>query len=298
MLPTLIVAFVLLLQTPEATSLFGKPLMSPPVAEAARARMEGDLAAARAAWEKDRSNADAHIWVGRRTAYLGRFREAIAIFTDGMKQHPTDARFYRHRGHRYLTVREFPRAIADLERAAALVKGKPDEVEPDGQPNARNIPTSTLQSNIWYHLALAHYLSGDFERAIPAWRSTRDVGRNADNLVSASHWLYTTLRRAGRTDEAAAVLAPIRAEMEVIENGSYHALLLLYKGERSEADVLKAAGEGASASAVRYGVGAWHFYSGRTAEARRIWESMITGTDWPSFGFIGAEAELARKKSP
>jgi len=296
MILLLFLSVVLSAQAPEATSLIGKPLFSPPVAEAARARMEGDLATARAAWEKDRGNADAHIWFGRRTAYLGRFREAIKIYTDGIAKHPADARFYRHRGHRYITVREFDRAIADLEKAAALVKGKPDEVEPDGQPNARNIPTSTLHSNIWYHLALAYYLKGDFERAIPAWRTTRDVGKNPDNLVSASHWLYTSLRRAGRTADAAAVLTPITDTLDVIENSSYHLLLLLYKGERTEEQVLKAAGEGAPASAVRYGVSAWHLYNGRPAEARKLWDALVAGSDWPSFGFVGAEVELARKR--
>ena len=44
-----------------------------------------------------------------------------------------------------------------------LVAAKPDEVEPDGAPNARGIPRSTLQSNIWYHLGLAQYLAGDFD---------------------------------------------------------------------------------------------------------------------------------------
>jgi len=294
--PIFILYAVILAQTPEATSLLGKPLVSPPVAEAARVRMEADLAKAREAWENDRTSADATIWLGRRTAYLGRFREAIAIYTQGIKQHPKDARFYRHRGHRYITVREFDRAIADLERAAALRKGQPDEVEPDGQPNARNIPTSTLHSNIWYHLALAHYLKGDFDRAIPAWRTTRDVGKNADNLVSATHWLYTSLRRAGRTAEAAEVLKPIRADLEVIENGSYFALCLLYKGERTVEDVLKAAGEGPAGSAVRYGVSAWHLYNGREAEARKLWDSLVAGPDWPSFGHIGAEVELAKTR--
>ncbi len=280
---------------PEATSLSGKPLFSPPVAEAAKARMENDLALARALWDQDRRSADAQIWVGRRTAYLGRFREAIAIFSEGIKLHPDDARFYRHRGHRYITLREFDRAIADLEKAAALRKGLPDEVEPDGQPNARNIPTSTLHSNIWYHLALAYYLKGDFDRAIPAWRTTRDVGKNPDNLVSATHWLYTSLRRAGKTAEAAEALKPIRADLEVIENMSYHSLCLLYKGERTVDDVLKAAGEGSAGSAVRYGVSVWHLYNGREAEARKLWDSLTSGQDWPSFGYIAAEAELARK---
>jgi tetratricopeptide (TPR) repeat protein len=292
----LLLSVSLVAQKPEATSLLGKPLFALPPPPANAARMEADLAAARAVWEKDRSNADAIIWLGRRTAYVGRFRDAIAIYTDGIKQHPTDARFLRHRGHRYISVREFDRAIADLEKAAALRKGKADEVEPDGQPNARNIPTSTLHSNIWYHLALAHYLKGDFDRAIPAWRTTRDVGKNPDNLVSATHWLYTSLRRAGKTAEAADALKPIRADLEVIENMSYHALCLLYKGERTVEDVLKSAPEGPSGSAIRYGVSIWHVYNGRDAEARKLWESLTSGPDWPSFGYIGAEAELARKR--
>ncbi len=279
---------------PEATSLLGQPLVSPAIADAARVKMEAQLAEARETWKKDPANADAIIWLGRRTAYLGRFRDAIDIFTDGLSRHPGDARFYRHRGHRYVTVRELDHAIADLEKAASLVKGRPDEVEPDGQPNARNIPTSTLQSNIWYHLALAHYLKGDFTRATAAWTSARDVGRSADNLVSASYWLYLSLRRSGRTADAAAVLVPIRADLDVIENGSYHSLLLMYKGERTPEDVLGAAPEGAGGSAVRYGVGAWFLVNGRQADATRVFRSIASQTDWPSFGFLAAEAELAR----
>jgi hypothetical protein len=58
--------------------------------------------------------------------------------------------------------------------------------------------------------------------------------------------------------------------------------------------VLGAAGTGSGGSAVRYGVGAWHFVHGREAEAREIWNGILDGTDWASFGFIAAEAEAAR----
>ena len=279
---------------PEATSLLGQPLVSPAIPDAARVKMEAQLAEAREAWKKAPGDAGAIIWLGRRTAYLGRFREAIDIFSDGIAKHPGDARFYRHRGHRYITVRELDRAIADLEKAASLVKGRPDEVEPDGQPNARNIPTSTLQSNIWYHLALARYLKGEFGVAASAWASARDVGRTPDNLVSASHWLYLSLRRAGRAADAEAVLTPIRVDLDVIENGSYHSLLLMYKGERTPEDVLASAPEGPGGSAVRYGVGAWFLVNGKTADATRLFQSIASQSDWPSFGFIAAEAELAR----
>jgi Flp pilus assembly protein TadD len=278
----------------EATSLLGKPLVSPAPAEAARARMEADLTAARAMLDKAPTDPDALIWVGRRTAYLGRFREAIGVFSDGITRHPQDARFYRHRGHRYITVREFDRAIADLERAAALTKGRPDEVEPDGQPNARNIPTSTLQSNIRYHLALAYYLRGDWPKAAAAWQAARDAVNNADNLVSTSHWLYLSLRRAGRDAEAARVLERITPGLDVIENGSYHSLLLLYKGERTADDVLKAAGEGAAGAAVKYGISGWHFVNGRREEATRMWRELVALPEWAPFGVIAAEADLAR----
>ena len=86
---------------------------------------------------------DAIIWYGRRLAYLGRFREAIDTFTSGAKKFPDDARFYRHRGHRRITVRQFDLAIADFHKAEQLMRNRMDDIEPDGQPNSRNIPTST-----------------------------------------------------------------------------------------------------------------------------------------------------------
>jgi len=280
---------------PEATSLLGKPLFPPVIPDADRARMESDRSAA---FEKAKGepSAEAIIWLGRRTAYLGRFREAIQVYSGGLMLYPDDPRFFRHRGHRYISIREFDRAIADLERASRLIAGKPDEVEPDGQPNARNVPTSTLHTNIWYHLALARYLKGDYVRSVEDWKRCRAAGKNADNLVSASHWLYTSLVRAGRQSETGEVLAPISATMDVIENMSYHSLLLLYKGARTEADVLAAAGEGASGTAVRYGVSAWQLASGRKDDAAKLWERILAGADWPSFGHIAAEADMARMK--
>lgn len=280
--------------TPEATSLLGEPLMPPTSAPDVLERMEADLADARAVSDAAPGDADALIWVGRRTAYLGRYRDAIAIYTDGISRHPEDARFYRHRGHRYISVREFDKAIADLERAAALVAGQTDEVEPDGQPNALGIPTSTLHSNIYYHLGLARYLTGAWAPAADAWTLARRAVANPDNLVAASHWLYLSKRRAGHED-AASVLEGITADLDVIENGSYHSLLLMYKGEVDSQALLADATAGASGSAVTYGVGAWLALEGREDEAVAIWRRMVAQPDWPSFGHIAAEADLARR---
>ena len=281
-------------QGAEATSLLGRKLASPGLSSESQARMEAQLAAAVSAWEKNRDDVDALIWVGRRTAYLGRFRDAIALYSEAIKGHPNDARLYRHRGHRYLTIREIDLAIADFEKAVTLITASgapPDEVEPDGQPNARNTPTSTLHSNIYYHLGLGYYLKRDYVRAADAFRKARDVVRNADNLVAASNWLYLSLRRAGQAEAAAAVLLPIDPRLDVIENGSYHSLLLMYKGERTPEEVLKAAGEGSGGTAVRYGVSAWYLINGKRREAEQLWAQILEGLDWPSFGHLAAEAE-------
>jgi tetratricopeptide (TPR) repeat protein len=282
-------------EAPAITSLLGRELAPQALAPEEQARMEVQLAEAQSAWEQDRNDADALIWFGRRTAYLGRYREAIAIFTDGIARHPGDARMRRHRGHRYLTVREIDRAIADFEAAARLMAGQPDAIEPDGLPNARDVPTGTLHSNVWYHLALAHYLKGDFGRAAETAMRARDSVGNADNLVACSHWLYLSLRRAGREADAAAVLPPIAADLDVIENAEYHQLLLMYRGMRTPEQLLADAGEGSGGSATRYGVGAWYLVNGRPDEAESLWTSVLEGPDWPSFGFLAAEAELARR---
>ena len=281
---------------PEAFSLSAEPLVPPELDPEVRAAHERNLAEARARVEESPEAPESLIWLGRRLGYLGRYREAVAIFTRGIREHPEDARFLRHRGHRFLTLRRLDLAEADLERAAALERGRPDRVEPDGLPNERGIPTSTLQSNIWYHLGLARYLQGDFEGALAAYRECREVSGNPDMLVATSYWLHTTLRRLGRDGEAAEVLEPIHPGLDVIENGAYLDLLLLFRGERTPEELLEEAGEPGSLgfATVAYGVGVWHLVHGREAEATAMFERIVEGGQWPAFGHLAAEAELVR----
>ena len=259
-----------------------------------RAGLQTQLDAARAVYEKNPNDADAIIWLGRRTAYLGRYADAIEIFTEGIRKHPRDARMPRHRGHRYITLRRFDLAVRDLQRAAELVRGKADQIEPDGLPNARNIPTSTLQSNIWYHLGLAQYLQGDFARALDAYQQCMKVSNNPDALVSTTYWLYFTLRRLGRPADAERVLEPISTDLDVIENRSYHELLLMARGEIDPSELEPRDPATVDGSAVLYGVGNWYLVNGDTSRARRVFERIVAGPQWASFGYIAAEAELKR----
>jgi len=281
----------------ETLSLLGQPLFPPELSPEALADREEDLRDALEALERDPADADALIWAGRRYAYLGAYRKAIEIFTLGIESHPRDPRFYRHRGHRFITLREFDRAIADFERGAELIQGSEDEIEPDGQPNALGIPTSTLHFNIWYHYGLAHYLKGEFEEAIDRYRACMAVSRHPDSQVATAHWLYMSLRRAGREEEARALISGMDLEAlagGIIESGPYLGLLRLYAAEEGEGEAPDPGSlEGAT---MGYGVGNRMLYSGDVEGALEAFRAIAAARDqWAAFGYIAAEADLARR---
>jgi hypothetical protein len=117
-------------------------------------------------------------------------------------------------------------------------------------------------------------------------------------LSATTHWLYMTLRRLDRGAEARQVLDPISTDMDIIENASYHKLLMFYKGQRSEDDLLASVAKGGlDAVTIGYGVGAWHLYNGRRDQAVALFNKIVEehAAQWPAFGYIAAEAELARR---
>lgn len=281
----------------QARSLLGEPLFPAEMPDDVRTVYEENLAAALADYEAAPDDADAIIWYGRRLAYLQRYDEAIEVFTRGVELHPDDARMLRHRGHRYVSIRDFDAAIADFRTAVELTRGAEDEVEPDGLPNALGIPTSTLHFNIWYHLGLAHYLKGEFEQALLAWNDCLAVSKHPDSVVATSYWLNNTLRRLGLDAEADGVLADISADMEIIESTSYLDVLLLHKGEKTADELVGPMGEGATlaSTTTAYGVGMWHYVNGRRDTAYGLFEQVLdNASQWPAFGYVAAEAEMAR----
>ena len=251
-----------------------------------------NLAEAQEIYAAEPNDADNIIWYGRRTAYTGDFRGAIEIFSEGIEKFPDDDRMYRHRGHRYISIREFDRAIADLEQAAKLIEGKENETEPDGAPNAQNIPVSSRHGNIWYHLGLAYYLKQDWENAFRAYQNGFDSGRNDDNRVSTTHWLYSIKRRMGDEEGAAKVLDVITADMEIIENFSYYHLCLFYKGDMTVQELIGDGDDTPSGASAAYGLANWYYVTGDDAMALEHLNALVATSSWAAFGFIAAEADL------
>ena len=132
---------------PELTTLLGRPVFARPDDSGAIAKADAALAAAPG--DIDRLLAAARA----RDAAL-QFHAAIELYTRGLAVAPADVRLLRFRGHRYISIRKFDLAAADLEKALALA------------------PTSF---DVAYHLGLAHYLRGDFEAAARVYRSCLDA---------------------------------------------------------------------------------------------------------------------------
>ncbi|HYU30608.1 MAG TPA: tetratricopeptide repeat protein [Thermoanaerobaculia bacterium] len=279
----------------EAVSMFGEPLTEVPMSAGERQEREARYAEARTAAAARPDDVEAQIWLGRRAAYLGHIREAVDVFTRALARWPDDPRLLRHRGHRYITLRRFDLAVADLERASRLAARRPDEAEPDEIRS--QAPGDTLRSNIWYHLGVAHYLAGEFAPALRAEEQCLLLPATPDREAAARFWSYLALRRLGRDVEARQTLAPIRPNMAVFENRAYLLLMMMYKGDLTPDALLApgAAGDDPLDPAIlRYGVGAWYLAEGKRDDAVRIDREVLALGQWHSFAHIAAEADLRR----
>ncbi len=256
-----------------------------------REQLEHALAAALADWDAAPTEEHA-IWVGRRLAYLGQYEAALRWYTDALATWPESYRLWRHRGHREITLRDFQSAIESLERARRLADGHADEIEPDGAPNALGIPLTTTHGNIDYHLALAHYLAGDLERAAAAWRRSLDLwAQNDDARVAAAHWLYTTLVRLERHAEALFVIEALPTDPDVIENFAYRDLVDLYAG-RTTVDALLTDGSDPNQNAARtYGIARWLLANDDPQAGQALLTRLAESAPRASFGRIAAEAD-------
>lgn len=280
-------------------SFFGVKFPERSFSKKTETRLLKNLQAAKKAFS-DSPNADNFVWFGRRTAYLWRYNEAIDIFTKGVDRFPDDARILRHRAHRYITVRKLDKAIKDLDRAVQLIKGKKDQVEPDGAPNSAGIPISTLHTNVYYHLGLAHYLKGNFDHAFENFDLCRKLSSNDDMMIAASDWTYRSLRRLGKHGQAKKLIEGIPEKLKLIENKSYHRRVQMYQGKIVPEDLLPKDADAHDIATYGYAIGNWYLANGETKKAHRYFKKVTSVKDWSAFGFIAAEAELFRssKKQP
>lgn len=276
----------------EAISLLGKKLQRPELPDEQRAMLEANLAKAKSNYEKFPDSLESVIWYGRRLGYMYMFKEAIQVYSAGLREFPDSHRIYRHRGHRYISIRQFEDAIGDLEKAAFYMRGQETTIEEDGIPNKLNTPLSTTQFNVWYHLGLAYYLKGNYDKAISAYKKCMEFSNNDDLLVATTDWMYMTYRKLGNVQAAQALLKPIHSKMNIVENDAYYRRLLMYKGLLTPEQVLGTSEDGVQLATQGYGVANWYLLKGDIDKGRALLQKVVDGESWSAFGYIASEVEL------
>ena len=245
---------------------------SPAGVEYRAQRDTGAIARAESALAADPRNIDRIIALGVAQSGVRQYREAIETFSRGLKIAPNNALLYRWRGHRYLSTRQFDRAMDDLTRGARL--------------------DSTIYG-IWYHLGIVRFARRDFAGAVAAFTRALPMAPDSGERSGSTDWLWMSLSRAGRTADAQALLDSRPDSLPA--GNAYAQRLRLYRGETAPDSVITAADTSDIAVAtLSYGVGNWYLVHGDTTRARAWFERSVRSGGWPAFGFIVSELELRR----
>ena len=202
------------------------------------------------------------------------FREAIATFSDGLRQSPDNVMLLRWRGHRYISVREFDKARVDLMRGFQL---------------------DSTNYGILFHLGVLHFLEGRFGAAAEMFAKAQPRAPDAGELAGSTDWLWMSLSRAGRKGDASAMLARRPDSLKAPPGYAYASRLRLYRGELTPKTLFVTSDTAdVQVATLNYGLGNWYLVRGDTTSARAAFARAIRSGGWPGFGFIVAERELER----
>lgn len=234
----------------------------------------GPVARATQALAADPRNVDKFIALGVAQAGARQAREAVETFTRGLAVSPNNAMLLRWRGHRYLSLREFDKAMADFNRAARI--------------------DSTIYG-IWYHRGIVRFMRGDFAGAADDFARAIPLAPDPGELAGSTDWRWMSLARAGRAAEAKAFLAQRTDSLKT--DVAYARRLKLYRGEITPEQLITSADtEDVQLATLSFGLGNWYLVRGDRAQARQWFERSVKSGGWMGFGFIVSEAELQRMK--
>ena len=287
------------IETPEGFSLFGEPLYNPVSYPDPEHKQLVKFNKAHEEWEEAPDDREKILWLGRQHAYLGRYRDAIHIFTEGLKKFPDDPEFLRHRAHRFLSLRMFEYSIADSERAADIMLKKPDFMEPSGLAGAEETTEYTFYTNVYYHLGLAYMMKGDPINASKAFHDLLAVAVNDDHIIMSVYWNYIILKRQDFKEEAKEALNHVKPGMNCPVSGGYYECLKMYKGEIEPEDIISGKGDEDQLSLVTSGFGVANEYRfrGEYDKYIELLEKVLETNAWSGFGYLSAEVDLKRIKS-
>lgn len=286
----------------EAISLLGDTLYAIELPEDQKMQYDSALQLAKLNYQHNPDNLQNIIWLGRQYAFSHQYQEAIKIYTTGIQKFPYSPELYRHRGHRYITTRQFDKAVIDLEKSASLAESIPIIIEPDGIPLSTDHTPTTLQFNIYYHLGLAYYLTGAYGKAAQAYEKCLTYCEQQEEIIATADWLYMTYRRLGEDEIAEKTLDMVKEDMHLQDSEGYFESILMYKGLIEPDSLLQIkqpthlTDHTITMANQAYGVGSYYLVNGESEKGSKILHDVMDGRYWVALGYIAAEADLARLK--
>lgn len=274
---------LLLFQAPMMKTPLGKPMA--PVED-----KDGLVEKAKAALAAAPDDPEKLLAYGNALDKVWRYGESIGVYSKGVKQFPADYRFLRFRGHRYISTRQFAKAVEDLDRARKLAPQSYD---------------------VTYHLALAHYLRGEYDKAAAEYarcasqtegaplpgngKRCSDLREDNESRIALTEWRWRALMRAKKEAEAETLLAGIPEELTLKESQNYFELLLFHKGFRTDKSLLDPVRDKPlEFSTLGYGVSVYHLLDGNARRACPLLRKIVDAGAWNAFGYIAAETDIVR----
>lgn len=270
-------------------TLTGRKLQAPDFPETVRTKLELDLLEAQAVFDVSPERESSFIWLGRRLGYLGRYKDAVEVFSLGLEKFPQSYKLYRFRARHRARSRDFSGAIADYEMGLKNMGGIPDSFEPDGIPNSIGLTISTYRNNLHYYLGQTSFATGDYQRMYDELeKSTQSPIALPfdDHQIAVVFWQYIALMKLGKKDEAVRVLASLTQAPKLVENHSYYKAAQVLKGKTSEVEILKNGD-----SLAKFALGMTKVFSGNEARGRAILSAVVEES---ALGYWPAEVELTR----
>ncbi|MFA1822750.1 tetratricopeptide repeat protein [Virgibacillus oceani] len=225
--------------------------------------------------EKDKFSADLRVEKGLELCKSMLFKEAIDAYSEAISLDPFHALAYRHRGHRYLSIRMYNEAAADFELSSRLD------------------PTNW---DTWYHLGLSYYLLREFDRAEWVYKICHDMTNTDELFVAIADWYWMTLMQNGKTETAEKLLSNVSTEMDAGPNTSYYRRLLMYKSLIDPEELIQYDGAklpDLELATQGYGLGFYYLVQGDSKKGKETFQNIIEKSSlWSAFGYLAAEEEL------
>ncbi len=277
----------------EAISFSGKPLFAASADSTTLYKTDSIISNIKSKSDLTEEN---YILIGQQLIASNRFKASIDAYTEGLEKFPDSFKLLRHRGHRYISIRQLENAFADLQRAEELIRDQQDVPEYDANGNS----TGTYQHWIWYHIGLCYFFNQAYIQAAPAFENCLAASRNNKNIVGASDWLYHIYMRLGEKEKASALLEQIPADMDTDREHPYFRRVLLYKGNITPEELVDVNQDPAKTSVddvtKMYGLANWYAYQGEKDKAMELYKKIVQSEGgWPGFAYAAAEKELANE---